>query len=199
MLRPGATETAQFLLGEAKESFQRTAARADRFEAKATTLLGIVAGASGALGAFGLSRAPVRMGSPLVVVALGAITVAMLAALHLLRSKRRIDVDMTPFFSTKIAESDNRFALALTMAQLYGDMTNDLRFELKNDWRILLAAYGATAVAAVLLIANVLYGTPDFRAMARHGSSYLPAKLTNTQHTDDECMRNVGKRATRST
>jgi hypothetical protein len=50
-------DTALLLLEAEKESFDRTYSGSDNLEAKATTLLGIVAGASSAFGLFGVAKA----------------------------------------------------------------------------------------------------------------------------------------------
>ncbi len=50
-------ETATLVLESEKESFERTYTGSDNAEAKATTVLGIVAGASSAFGLFGIAKA----------------------------------------------------------------------------------------------------------------------------------------------
>jgi hypothetical protein len=50
------TEAAEFLLEEAKRDFERVSGSSASHEDKARAVLGIVAGATGALGVFGVSK-----------------------------------------------------------------------------------------------------------------------------------------------
>jgi hypothetical protein len=160
---PGALETAQFLLNEAKAAFERTTARSDTFEAKATTLLGIVAGGSGAVGVLTLSRvgtgAPIRL-SPLLLAALCFIVLTLLSVLYILRSKRLREIDVAPYLSTEMAVSDHRIPLALVLAGQYVEMDDRLRLEAKNEPRILLVAYAATAIGAALIVLHASWAQP---------------------------------------
>jgi hypothetical protein len=153
---PGALETAQFLLDEAKAAFERTTARTDRFESKATTLLGLVAGGSGALGVFALSRGGATISrSPFILAALVFVMISFLSVLYILRSKGLAEVDVAAYVSTEMATRDNRISLALLLAAEYGEMDDRLRLEARNEPRALLVAYAATAVAAVLIVLDV--------------------------------------------
>jgi hypothetical protein len=156
-LRPGAVETATFLLDEAKTSFDRASSRSAALEAKATMLLGIVAGASGALGVFGFARDGKTIAFTLpVFAALIFAVAAMLCLLYLLRTKLLNEPDVGPFISVATLAEDNRPGLALFLATSYYEMTLQQLYDTRHEPRVWLAACLATAAAALLIIMNAI-------------------------------------------
>ncbi|HEY0393134.1 MAG TPA: hypothetical protein VGD01_01440 [Candidatus Elarobacter sp.] len=169
---PGATETAQFVLDEAKEAYARTSSRADSMESKATTLLGIVAGGSGAFGAFAFSHDARNLVTPFVIGALYCVTIALSSALYMLRAKDVNEVDVRSYESIELVSADHRIPLALLLAGTYGAMHDELRAEIRHEPRALVIAYAATTIAAALILLNVV-------ASARISPSHrVPATTT---------------------
>jgi hypothetical protein len=112
-------ETAQFVLEEAKAGFERADAGSDNVEAKATTFISIVAGASSALGVFGISReGRAVVATPLILLAFLFTAVALSCLLYIVRSKRFSTPDIEPFISPGIASEDNRLVFAVLLAGL---------------------------------------------------------------------------------
>jgi hypothetical protein len=152
---PGAVETAQFLLDEAKEAYSRTSARVDSMESKATTLLGIVAGGSGALGAFAISHdVRAMIATPLLIGALCSVTFALSCALFMLRPRTIEEADDRAYVSAEVVAEDQRIPLALLFANAYGEMNDQLQGSAQQQYRALLLAYAATALAALLVVSN---------------------------------------------
>lgn len=152
--RPGAFETASFLVDQAKASFERTLANATNVESKATVLLGIVAAAATGLGLFGA-----RSGSGLFATSLGGVAgilvvVAMIALLCALPARELTGPNLDPYVSPAMVREDNRIGLALALAEHYGTMQARVRAQIRSDRRILLTAYLAVGAAAVLLVLN---------------------------------------------
>jgi len=156
-LRPGAVETASFLLDEAKTSFERARSLSGTLENKATMLLGVVAGASGALGVLGFARdSKETIFTPLLVAALGCAVGAILCLLYVLRMKSLEDPDIGPFISVAMLAKDNRPGLALALANAYNDMAQQQLHDVRHEPRAWLAACLATAAAAVLIVINAI-------------------------------------------
>jgi hypothetical protein len=190
-LRPGAVDTAMFLLAEAKASCERVSASSDNLESKATTLLGLVAGASGVLGVFGTSRdGKSIVATPLVLGAVALTVAAIVCLLYVLRAKRVRTPGLDVFISSGMVAADNRLGLALTMTRKYASLRNELAREIRSEPRALFYAYTATTAAAVLILLNVAVTSraPTARAASRAASTaarplFLPAKKPRVLRT----------------
>ena len=184
VLRPGAVDTAMFLLAEAKASCERVSANSDNLESKATTLLGLVAGASGLLGVFGTARdGKSIIATPVVLGAVAFAVVAIVCLLYVLRTKHVPTPGLDVFISSGMVADDNRLGLALTITRVYASMRNELAREVRSEPRALFCAYAATAAAAILVLLNVAVTSyaPSGRVPARAAATTvstisLPAK-----------------------
>lgn len=150
-------ETAALLLDTERESFQRTYIGSDSLEAKATTLLGIVAGATSAFGVFGIAREGTRaVTTPIVVTAFAFVLMSMVALLYTLRAKPFTIPDLSVYLLTATVREDNRPALYLFIAARYRDMREELRRAIDPEPSALGIAYAAVAIAAALVVLNAL-------------------------------------------
>lgn len=179
VVRPGALETAAFLLSEAKANWEHTRADSTNLESKATALLGIVAAASGVLGVFGTRDGKIIVATPLATAAMACVIVALICMLYMLRAKRFDGVDIGPFISGAMVRDDHRIGLTLLVAETVYDMQVQLRREIEYDSRVLFLAYVATGAAAIALLANavtVYPSNPSFHAPANAGTPVPRAK-----------------------
>jgi len=148
-------ETATFLLDTERESFERTYSGSDNRESKATTLLGIVAGATGAFGVFGLAKiGSALITTPIILTAFSFVMVAIVALLYMLRAKTFEIPDMAPYLTAATVGEDNRVALALVVAQRYLQMREQLRRQIEAEPNALFIAYTSIALAAALVVLN---------------------------------------------
>jgi uncharacterized membrane protein YidH (DUF202 family) len=148
-------ETASFLLDTEKDSFERTYSGSDNLESKATTLLGIVAGATSAVGVFGLARTgSAIVTTPIILTAFGFVIVSIVALLYMLRAKTFEIPDMAQYLTAATVGEDNRVALAIMVAQRYRQMREQLRREIEAEPNALFIAYASVALAAALVVLN---------------------------------------------
>ncbi|MDP9025900.1 MAG: hypothetical protein M3N13_11070 [Candidatus Eremiobacteraeota bacterium] len=148
-------ETASFLLDTEKDSFERTYSGSDNLESKATTLLGIVAGATSAFGVFGLARTgSAVVTTSIILTAFGFVIVSIVALLYMLRAKTFEIPDMAQYLTAATVGEDNRVALAIMVAQRYHQMREQLRREIEAEPNALFIAYASVARAAALVVLN---------------------------------------------
>jgi hypothetical protein len=148
-------ETATFLLDTEKDSFERIYSGSDNLESKATTLLGIVAGATSAFGVFGIAKAgSTIVATPIVLTAFGFVIIAIVALLYMLRAKTFDIPDMTLYLTAATVGEDNRVPLALVVAQRYREMREQLRREIEAEPNALFVAYASIAITAMLVVLN---------------------------------------------
>lgn len=150
-------ETATLLLDSEKESFERTYTGSDNLERKATTLLGVVTGASSAFGLFGVAKpgSPITL-TPIIFTAFTFVLASFAALLYMLRAKTFITPDLRVYHTPVIARDDNRAALSLSLAARYNEMREDLRRETSAEPHALFIAYGSLAIAAMLVVLNTI-------------------------------------------
>ncbi len=99
-IRPGMVEAAEFLLDEAKGDFDRVSGSSDSHEEKARAVLGIVAGATGALGVFGVSKdGQTIIPTPIIIDALIFVLVGFVCLLYVLRVKHYKRPDLGTYFA----------------------------------------------------------------------------------------------------
>jgi hypothetical protein len=150
-------ETATLVLDSEKASFERTSTGSDNLEAKATTVLGIVAGASSAFGLFGIAKSGnAIVATPLLFTAFMFILVSFVALLYMLRAKTIITPDLRVYLTPAIAREDNRVGLALSLAARYNEMRHELRREIAAEPHALFVAYSSIATAAMLVVLNTI-------------------------------------------
>jgi uncharacterized membrane protein YidH (DUF202 family) len=175
-------ETATFLLDTEKDSFERTYGGSDNLESKATTLLGIVAGATSAFGVFGLAKAgSALVTTPIILTAFGFVIVSIVALLYMLRAKTFDIPDMAQYLNAATVGEDNRVALALLVAQRYRHMREQLRREIEAEPNALFIAYASIALAAALVVLNTFtLGNHGSIRAGRQGTA--PGHGTPSQH-----------------
>jgi hypothetical protein len=156
VVRPGAIETANFLLDEAKSSFARTVSQSANLESKATTLLGIVAGATGVLGVFGTRDGRAAIETPLVGIATVCILISLVCLFYVLRAKRFESPDISSYVSAAIVREDNRLGLALALAESYRYVRARWARDVRIEGSVLFSAYLATALASIFILANAV-------------------------------------------
>jgi hypothetical protein len=148
-------ETALLLRDEAKNHFDRVRAGGAAVEAKATTLLTVIAGSTGVLGLFGVS-----FDKPVTLTAAteGAFIlglVGIVALLYVVRPKDLPDPEGAEYISGAVTGNDNRVRLAMTFADLY---TLDARIHLyatRFARSAMFIAYVAFTAAALLVFSNL--------------------------------------------
>jgi hypothetical protein len=155
-------ETAIMLEEYAKASFETTSSGSDSIEAKATAMLGIVAGATSAFGVFGIAKdgKPITL-TPLLFAAFAFIVLAIIALMYVLRAKDLTVTDVGPYASAKTVSADNRAAMALLVAQRYREAQGQLSRAVAGEPNALAIAYGSVAVAAALIFLNALAVSND--------------------------------------
>jgi hypothetical protein len=169
-IRPGMTEAAEFLLEEAKRDFERVSGSSASHEDKARAVLGIVAGATGALGVFGVSKdGQTIIPTPIIVDALIFVLAAFVCLLYVLRVKRYKRPDIGTYFAGAMVREELRVALPLSLMPAYAKMTAELAHRLRHEPRAIFIAYVATASAAVLVLLNVTTNPPT--GVPRPGAS----------------------------
>lgn len=120
-------------------------------------MLGIAAGATSAVGIFGLGKDGAHItATPPLVAALAFLGLAIVAALYMLRAKPFDVVDLSTFTMPATLGEDNRAPLALLIAGRYRDARRRLSRELSSEPNVLAVAYGSIALAAVLAALNAL-------------------------------------------
>jgi hypothetical protein len=195
VVRPGAVDTALFLLAEAKASCERVSEHSDNLESKATTLLGLVAGASGMLGVFGTSRDGKSIIATPIVLGAAALTVAAIVCLlYVLRAKRVPIPGLDIFISSAMVADDNRLGLALTITRLYAWMRNELAREIRSEPRALFYAYTATAAAAVLVLLNVAVTSHELAARTPARISATASSTTFLPAKDSQILPNLNRK-----
>jgi hypothetical protein len=179
-------ETATFLLDTEKASFERIYSGSDNLESKATTLLGIVAGATSAFGVFGLAKTGSGIvTTPIILTAFGFVIISIVALLYMLRAKTFDIPDMTPYLTVATVGEDNRVPLTLVVAQRFREMREQLRREIDAEPNALFIAYASIAIAAALVVINTftLTGHPppavDKRLPLRFSSNARSTGATN--------------------
>jgi hypothetical protein len=157
VLRPGSVETATFLLDEAKSTYEQARIRSGALEAKATMLLGVVVGASSALGILGIARdgKPVVV-TPLIGGVLVCAVIAILCLLYVLRVKPLNGPDLAGYASSAMVEEDNRLGLAIVLAAFYIQTAGGLLRDIRAEPRAWFISCTATALAALLVVINTL-------------------------------------------
>jgi hypothetical protein len=156
VLRPGTVETALFLLDEAKAAVDRARATSDGLASKATTLLSLAAGASGALGVVATSHSGKPVPATLAVVAaMACLLITICCSLYILRGKAYDRLDVGALLSAPMIAGDNRCGLALTMALAHWRMAQQLRYDIRNEPRTLFAACASLMGAAALILIHV--------------------------------------------
>ena len=154
-------ETALFILAEAKGVLERADHGSDNIEGKATTLISIVAGASSALGIFGLTKeGRAVVAAPLILLAFFFTAIALGCLLYIVRSKRFDSPGVEPFISPAIVSEDNRVGIALLLARDYHLATDSLLRAIRYEPLALFIAYVAIAAAAGLVLLNAATGMP---------------------------------------
>jgi hypothetical protein len=157
VVRPGAIETANFLLDEAKSNFERTVSQSANLESKATTLLGIVAGATGILGVFSTRDGSAAIKTPLVGIATVCILVSLLCLFYILRAKSFESPNMSSYVCAAMVREDNRLGLALALAETYRYVRARWARELRIEGSALFTAHFATVLASVFLLLNAIH------------------------------------------
>jgi hypothetical protein len=153
--------TAQFVLAEARTGFERTDQGSDNIESKATTLISIVAGATSALGVFGISKeGRAIVATPLILLAFLFAALALGALLYVVRSKKFLVPSVAPFISLGIVAEDNRVAIALLLTRAYHESAESLRRAIRYEPLALFIAYVAVATAAGLVLLNAASAIP---------------------------------------
>lgn|GEM_PF-2593352 len=153
--------TALFILDESKASFERVYNGSDSVESKANALLSIVAGASSALGIFGLSKSGTAIiASPILDAALICVILALACLLYVLRSKGYEHPTTEAYISPAMIEKDHRAGLALYIAETYHDSARELEHVTAMEPLAMFIAYISTAVAAALVLLNVATALP---------------------------------------
>ncbi len=154
-------ETALLLLTESKASYERVSTGSASVEAKATTLLSLVAGASSALGIFSYAQAAGTRATSLAgLAASAALFIALGALLYVLRSKFYRHPITDEYLFPKILDADNRAGIALWLAQTYRDTAVDLRQTVRFEPLALFIAYVAIAAAAMLVLVGATAKVP---------------------------------------
>jgi hypothetical protein len=156
VVRPGALETAAFLVDEAKASYKHSATVSANLESKATALLGVIAAASGVLGVFGSRDGKSIVATPFVAVAMICVLIALTCSLYILRAKRFEYLDLGSFISAGTLREDNRLGLSLVLAETFRTIQIRWRSELRYDSRALFLAYAATGAATIALLVNAM-------------------------------------------
>lgn len=155
VLRPGAIETATLLLAEVKVSFEHKVDESANLESKATTSLGIVAGATSVLGVFGTRDGKIVVTTPTVIAAMMCVVAALVCLLYILRAKRFGSPRLGSYISAAMVREDNRLGLILTVAETYRYLRDEFERALRSDRHALFIAYAAIATASILLLINV--------------------------------------------
>jgi hypothetical protein len=154
-IRPGMVESAIFLLDQAKETYDHVLGSADSHETKARSVLGIVAGATGALGVFGLSKeGRAVVPGPIVIDALGFAVIAFVCLLYVLRVKRYKRPELSTYYSGATVGPSLRVALPLALAPGYAKMASELEHRIRHEPRAIYIAYISVTAAAVLVLLN---------------------------------------------
>ncbi|HEX3462831.1 MAG TPA: hypothetical protein VHS78_02090 [Candidatus Elarobacter sp.] len=182
-VRPGANETASFLLAEMKASFERAVAALASLESKATALLGVVVAAASALGLFGFHGEPARAATPTVLAAMALTIVALVALLWVLRAKDSLSPNLSSYVSGAMMREDNRIGVSLALAEYYGKVRAKVALRYRNESRLLFAAYLGIAAAAVILLfdaASTVHRNDDeshsVRMQQHHDAATQPPK-----------------------
>jgi len=171
---PGMLESANFLLDEAKSDFERVSSSSDSHEEKARVVLGIVAGATSALGIFGVARdGRTIVPSPLVMDSLALILLAFVCLLYVLRVKRYTQPNLTAYFAGAMVRQELRVALVLSLTPGYARMTAELAHRIRHEPRAIFIAYIATVSAAVMLLLNAAV-VPTAAGTPKAGPTVLP-------------------------
>jgi hypothetical protein len=181
-------ETATFLLDTEKGNFDRVYAASDNLESKATTLLGIVTGATSAFGIFGIAKvSSTLIATPLVETAFAFVLISFGALLYMLRAKSFDIPDMTRYLAAATVAEDNRVPLALVVAERFREMRTDLAREIAAEPNALAVAYTALAVAATLVVLNTFslalppqqHRSGPTKTVARSGVVHPPPSASN--------------------
>lgn len=186
-IRPGMVEAAEFLLDEAKGDFDRVSGSSDSHEEKARAVLGIVAGATGALGVFGVSKdGQTIIPTPIIIDALIFVLVGFVCLLYVLRVKRYKRPDLGTYFAGAMVRESLRVTLPLSLMPAYAKMTAELAHRIRHEPRAIFIAYVATVSAAVLVLLNVttypstgiprLAASPSPTRSARHPTAAPTAR-----------------------
>jgi hypothetical protein len=177
-IRPGMLESATFLLDEAKGDFERVLSSSDSHEEKARAVIAIVAGATSALGIFGVSKdGRAVVASPIVVDSLIFVLVAFVCLLYVLRVKRYKRPNLATYFAGAMAREELRVALRLSLTPAYAKMTAELAHRIRQEPRALFVAYIAVVAAAVLVLLNAASSNSGVIANVASSASSIPSAL----------------------
>jgi hypothetical protein len=154
-------DTALLVLDEARGGYERAFSGSESIEGKASALLSIVAGASSAVGIFGLGKE----GRSLVVShVIGAALVCVLLALsllfYILRAKQLPQPSVAKYIVPAMADRDNRIGVALRLAATYEAAGQRITSATAREPAALLAAATLTAAAGILILLNASFPCP---------------------------------------
>jgi hypothetical protein len=145
--------TAKLLLSESKDRYKHADEHRQNIESKATALLSVVAGATSALGIFGMTRdGKTIVATVMSAHAVAAAIVALVCLLFVLRAKRVIYPNIAAWVSKSTISYPNEAALALVLAESYNDSANINKEHTRRDSIALFLASVSIALAAVLVI-----------------------------------------------
>jgi hypothetical protein len=149
-------KTAMFLYEGAKARFERDISQHEKVEAKATTMLTLVGGASGAIGLFGFATGghTILAGTTVVLAAIAA-AIALIASVYVLRMKGTEAPRFDGFLSSAAIASDLRAGIALSLAQNYQERTDEFARKTRWDGEAMFAAGVAVVVAALLVLIGI--------------------------------------------
>lgn len=185
-VRPGMLESALFLLEEARRDFERVSNSSDSHEEKARIVLGVVAGATGALGIFGVAREgrPI-VATPTVLDALVFVAVAFVCLLYVLRVKHYKRPDLAAYFAGAMLDEKLRVALPLSLLEGYGRMTAEFAHSIRHEPRALFVAYVSIVAAAVLII---LGAAASVSPVASSGTGRSGPQQSSSVHVTDATL-----------
>lgn len=146
-------DSALFVFNEAKGGFDQSLSFGEKIEGKASTMLTLVGGASGALGVFGMTtEGHAIVTTSIVGAAVASAAVALVAVLYVLRGKEFRAPNVEEFISGPIADADNRVGIALLLAQSYRTSEVEQKAVIRWDPFALFIAEAAIVLAALLIL-----------------------------------------------
>jgi hypothetical protein len=161
-------ETAALLLEEAKASFDRVYDETSKIESKAAALLTLVAGASSAIGVFGLTRDGHPVTASLSVrFAAGFAVAALFFVIAVHRSKDYDVLAVDEFLDGEFLAADFRAAISLMFARSYVDFREKLSRACRWDSTCLYLAM-FSLVGAVGFVMLGVFQSPDQAAARGH-------------------------------
>jgi hypothetical protein len=153
--KDGNVDTALLVLDEARRAYERAFSGSESVETKASALLSIVAGASSAVGIFGVGKdGRTVVVSHLTLAAVGSVIVALGLLFYILRAKQLPQPSAVEYVVPAMADRDNRIGISLRLAVTYHDAGPKIARATAHEPAALLAAATLTATAAVLILVN---------------------------------------------